>query len=229
MFFGSIETPQLWRASNADQENTMLLQANSECSHTVTLRGEHLTIAEVARVARDGAPVALAEDAETLRRIQAACEVVAEAVSSGKRIYGVNTGLGGMAAVSIPIEQIRELQMNLMWFLKAGAGPRLPKEDVRAAMVLRANSHLRGASGVRYELIRRFAIFLNAGVTPHVRAFGSIGASGDLVPLASIAGALIGLDRAFTVDFNGESMSAPAALARLGLPPLDLQPKEGLP
>jgi len=99
---------------------------------------------------------------------------------------------------------------------------------VRAALLIRANSHLHGASGVRLELIRRIETFLNAGVTPHVQEFGSIGASGDLVPLASITGALIGLDRCFTVDFNGEELDALTALERLGLPRLRLHPKEGL-
>jgi phenylalanine ammonia-lyase len=95
-------------------------------------------------------------------------------------------------------------------------------------MLIRANSHLHGASGIRLELIRRIETFLNAGVTPHVQEFGSIGASGDLVPLASITGALIGLDRCFTVDFNGEELDALTALERLGLPRLRLHPKEGL-
>jgi phenylalanine ammonia-lyase len=95
-------------------------------------------------------------------------------------------------------------------------------------MLLRANSLLRGASGVRLELIQRLITFLNARVTPHVQEFGSIGASGDLVPLASITGALIGLDTCFTVDFNGEELDALTALERLGLPRLHLRPKEGL-
>jgi phenylalanine ammonia-lyase len=148
-------------------------------------------------------------------------------VETGKFIYGVTTGFGGMANVLIAGEDAADLQNNLL-FLKAGAGRRLPKADVRAAMLLRANSHLRGASGVRLDLIRRIEIFLNAGVTPHVREFGSIGASGDLVPLASITGALIGVDPCFTVDFNGEEVDALTALERLGLPRLRLRPKEGL-
>ena len=115
-----------------------------------------------------------------------------------------------------------------MWFLKSGSGRRLPLADVRAAMLLRINSHLHGASGIRLELIQRMEKFLNAGVTPHVYEFGSIGASGDLVPLSYITGALVGLDPSYNVDFNGEQMDAPTALSKLGLEPLQLLPKEGL-
>ena len=104
----------------------------------------------------------------------------------------------------------------------------LPLADVRAAMLLRANSHIAGASGIRLELIKRMLIFLNAGVTPHVPEFGSIGASGDLTPLAYISGALVGLNSSYIVDFDGEEMDAPAALQKLGLEPLQLLPKEGL-
>ena len=103
----------------------------------------------------------------------------------------------------------RSCSSNLVWHLKAGAGRRLSRDEVRAAMLIRANSHLRGASGIGLELVRRLEVFLNADVTPHVREFGSIGASGDLVPLASITGALIGLDPSFRVDFAGEDDGRP--------------------
>jgi phenylalanine ammonia-lyase len=194
----------------------------------VTLRGESLTIAEVVRVARHGARVRLSDEADIVRRVAASCEYITNAVEAGTLIYGVSTGFGGMANTLISRDDAGELQHNLLWFLKAGAGRRLPNADVRAAMVLRANSLLRGVSGVRFELIKRFETFLNAGVTPHVHELGSIGASGDLVPLASIGGALIGLDPCFTVDFDGETVDALTALRRLGLPPLQLRPKEGL-
>jgi phenylalanine ammonia-lyase len=121
-----------------------------------------------------------------------------------------------------------ELQENLIWFMKSEAGKRLPRADVRAAMLIRANNHMIGISGLRLELVKRIETFLNANVTPHVREFGSIGASGDLTPLASIAGALIGLDECFTVDFDGEDVDSLTALRRLNLPRLNLLPKEGL-
>src|SRR5262249_10205127 len=135
---------------------------------------------------------------------------------------------GGMAHVMIPPAEASELQNNIPWILKTGAGKRLPIADVRAAMLLRANSHLHGASGLRLELIRRFTTFLNAKITPHVREFGSIGASGDLVPLGQITGALIGADASFQVDCDGVEMDCLSALERLGMVRIRLQPKEGL-
>ena len=133
-----------------------------------------------------------------------------------------------MAKVSIDQSDAAELQENLLWFLSAGCGPRLPRSAVRAAMLLRVNSHLRGLSGVRWELINRLVLFLNEGVTPHVTEYGSIGASGDLVPMAKIAGAICGLDASFTVDYKGGKLEASTALSRLGLKRLPLLPKEGL-
>jgi phenylalanine ammonia-lyase len=192
------------------------------------VRGAYLTIPDVVRVGRQGARVRLTTDADVLHRVAASYDYVTHAVATGQLLYGVTTRFGGMATGRMAPEDVVELQQNLVWFLKAGAGRRLPTADVRAAMLLRANSHLRGASGVRLELIRRLVIFLNAHVTPHVREFGSIGASGDLVPLASITGVLIGLDASCTVDFNGEHLDALMALERLGLAPLHLHPKEGL-
>jgi len=200
----------------------------SVADHMVVVCGQGLTIAEVIGVARSGTEVRLTDSAEVLSRVRASCDYMTDALDHGDLIYGVTSGFGGMANVLISREEATELQNNLVWFLRAGAGRRLPNPDVRAAMLIRANSHLHGASGIRLELIRRIATFLNAVVTPHVQEFGSIGASGDLVPLASITGALIGLDRCFTVDFKGEEIDALTALERLGLPRLRLYPKEGL-
>lgn len=187
-----------------------------------------MSVEDIVRVARHGAPVQLTTDSDTLERIEASHRYIVEATREGRAIYGVTTGFGGMAHTTISPEDAAELQQNLLWFQKSEAGRRLPAEDVRAAMVVRANTHLMGLSGLRPELIKRMVVFLNAGVTPHVREFGSIGASGDLTPLACITGALIGLDACFRVDFNGEPTDALTALERLGLPPLKLEPKEGL-
>jgi phenylalanine ammonia-lyase len=195
---------------------------------SVKLSGARLTIPDLVRVARHQAPVEIADDPDVIGRIDASCRFIGQALEAGECIYGVTTGFGGMSSVVIDPKDSVDLQHNLLCFLRTGAGPRLANSDVRAAMVLRANSHLRGVSGIHLELIRRLVMFLNANVTPHVREFGSIGASGDLVPLASIAGALIGLDPSFTVDFDGTEMDAQAALARLGLRSMHLLPKEGL-
>jgi len=190
--------------------------------------GHSLTIEQTARISYQHTPIQLTDNAETLRRVQASCDYITNALDQGLGIYGVTTGFGGAAKVQIDPEEIGDLQHNLLWFLKAGVGGYLPVADVRAAMVLRLNSLIRGDSAIRLELLQRFVTFLNHGVTPRVREHGSIGASGDLVPLASIAGALLGQDRSFLVDFNGETVDAISALERLQLAPITLRPKEGL-
>ena len=200
--------------------------ATQDC-YAIPICGRGLTVANIARVAQ-GARVALTGDEETLARIDDSSRFIQRAVEADTPIYGVTTCFGGMADRVISKDTAAELQRNLVWSHKAATGERLPVADVRAAMLLRANSLTTGISGVRLEIIRRLETFLNAGVTPHVREFGSIGASGDLVPLAYIAGCLTGLDRAYTVDFRGEETDCVSALGRLGLTPLDLLPKEGL-
>ena len=194
----------------------------------VIVRGEGLTIDDVVRVARFGVKARLTEEEQVLARVQASFDYIMQAVDAEKPIYGVTTGFGGMADVLISKEETTELQNNMVWFLKTGAGKRLPNEDVRAGMLLRANSLMQGISGVRLDLIRRIEVFLNAGVTPHVQELGSIGASGDLIPLAAITGALIGSDTCFKVDFNEEEIDALSALEQLGLSQIRLAPKEGL-
>lgn len=202
-----------------DRENT---------DKPIILNGRDLNIGDVVRVARKGVKIKLTDDPNVVQRVADAHDYIVRAAESGKIIYGVTTGFGGLANTLISPDDAVDLQENLIWFMKSDSGKTLPLADVRAAMVIRANTHLMGFSGLRFELIRRMEIFLNANVTPHVREFGSIGASGDLTPLACITGALIGLDRAFTVDFDGQEMDALSALDRLGLSPLKLRPKEGL-
>ena len=194
----------------------------------VVLSEKELKIDDVANVAQYGIQVRLTEEPNTWQRIYQSCDYISNAVNNAQPIYGVTSGFGGMANVVVSPQQATELQNNLVRYHKVGAGRALSPEDVRAAMLIRMKSHLYGASGIREELIRRMEIFLNAGVTPHVYELGSIGASGDLTPLSYITGALIGLNRDYKVDFNGEEMDAPAVLEKLGLSPLQLLPKEGL-
>lgn len=193
----------------------------------ITIRGDGLTIADIAAVAR-GATVRLTDDAAVLARVHASRQRIIDALAAGQQIYGVTTLYGGMADTLVPVGQLEELQRVSLWHHKVGAGPRLPVTDVRAAMLLRANSLMKGASGVRLELVERYVTFLNAGATPHAYQRGSIGASGDLSPLAYIGAAVIGLDRAWLVDLGGETLDCLTALRRLGLAPMTLQPKEGL-
>jgi phenylalanine ammonia-lyase len=193
----------------------------------ITISGEGLTIADIAAVAR-GAEVALSGDNAVLKRVHESRKRIVDAVEAGQAIYGVTTLYGGMADKVVPPEKLRDLQTISLWHHKVAAGPRLPEPDVRAAMLLRVNSLMKGVSGVRLELMERYVTFLNAGATPHVFQRGSIGASGDLSPLAYIAGAILGLSPDFLVDFKGETLDSHTVLRRLGLAPLPLEPKEGL-
>lgn len=194
----------------------------------VCVDGASLTLGQVARVAWGKAHVYCSEEPEIRARVKASCEAVQGFVRDARPIYGVTTGFGGMANIVIPKDRAEELQNNIPLAHKTGAGRLLPKADVRAAMLLRANSFMKGVSGVRDELIQRLVIFLNEHVTPEVYDLGSIGASGDLVPLAYIAGCITGLDASYSVDFAGRRMDSIAALQQLGLAPLRLAPKEGL-
>ncbi len=196
--------------------------------NTVVLGTRDLTIDDVARVAKKGHRVKISRDQRLHDRVRASQEYVMRLVNAGERIYGVTTGFGGMSNTPISSNNARNLQSTLLWFLKAGAGEPLPVADVRASMLLRANSLLCGVSGVRMELISRLEAFLNGGVAPRIRELGSIGASGDLVPLAAIAGSIVGLDDSFRVDVDGTEMGAVQALLLLGLEPDTLEPKEGL-
>ncbi|MBV8443600.1 MAG: aromatic amino acid lyase, partial [Hyphomicrobiales bacterium] len=193
----------------------------------IVISGEGLTIADIAAVGRGGT-VALTTDAGILERFRRSRDVIRRGVGEGQEIYGVTTLYGGMANARITRDQLVELQKISLWHHKSTTGPRLPEADVRAAMLLRANSLIKGASGVRLELVERLIAFLNAKAHPHVYQRGSIGASGDLVPLSYIAGAILGLDKAYLVEMGGATLDSHSALAKLGLAPLTLEPKEGL-
>lgn len=204
-----------------------LRQYESTVSNVV-LCGKDLTIDDVHKVSSRQTGVELTDDSSVVDRIYKSRDIVSRTLERGEALYGVNTPFGGMANVQIPSEDVESLQNNLPWPHKTGAGGRLRDTDVRAAMLLRANSLMQGASGVRLELIQRFVDCLNAGFIPHVYELGSIGASGDLVPLSYILGSVIGLDPAYTVSFQGEDLDSVTALRQAGLSPMSLAPKEGL-
>ncbi len=206
---------------------TELSSINAEAL-VVSIGDECLTLHDVALVANQFASVQLSDDARITDRIQRSCDYIEHAVRDGKPIYGVTSGFGGMANIAITSDEAIALQNNLVAYHKVGAGGRLRNADVRAAMLLRMKSHVMGVSGIRLELIQRMQTFLNNRVTPHVHEFGSIGASGDLTPLSYITGAIAGMNEAYQVDFDGDTVSAVTALTRLGLRPLRLRPKEGL-
>jgi len=179
----------------------------------IELDGSSLTLDRLARIARDAEPVQLS--AAAAARVRAARDVVDRHTASGVPVYGVNTGFGALAEVAIPPESLGELQLNLLRSHAAGVGDPLPVPVVRALMALRANVLAKGYSGIRLETLERLVAMLNARVHPRVPARGSVGASGDLAPLAHLALTLVG---------EGELMESD----RRPFPPLTLGPKEGL-
>ena len=160
---------------------------------SVELQGTPLTIPEVYEVANSRRSVSLTDSPTVLSRLQQAAEMVREAVDEGRQVYGVTTGFGGLANVVIPPDQAAASQNNLLAFLRCAAGPPIDRRHTRAAMLLRANMLLRGVSGVRPDIVQRLVQFLQRDAIPVVRELGSIGASGDLVPLAAIARAITGM------------------------------------
>ena len=190
----------------------------------VRLSGEDLKIEDVWAVAVDGAPAALADEArEKVVRARALVEQAAHGTT--EHTYGVNTGFGKFVSRSIPEELTAELQLRLLRSHAAGVGDAYPPEIVRAAMLLRANALAKGFSGARPETVELLVECLNRGVLPHVPSRGSVGASGDLAPLAHLALPLVGEGEAWV---DGKRMGGAAALAEVGLEPISLEAKEGL-
>jgi histidine ammonia-lyase len=189
----------------------------------LALTGEALRIADVERVARAGARVALSAGGR--ERLDRSRSALAAALASGEALYGVNTGFGSLAKVRIGAEDLREVQRNLILSHAAGVGDPLPDDVVRAMLLLLAASLTRGLSGVRPVLVERLLALLNGGITPVVPERGSVGASGDLAPLAHAALVLLGEGSARVGE---QTLSGAQALGRLGLEPLVLEAKEGL-
>jgi histidine ammonia-lyase len=187
----------------------------------VVLTGEDLILAEVWEVGVGGATAALADSARG--RMEAARELV-DGVQ-GEHTYGVNTGFGRFVSAHIPDELAEELQLRLLRSHACGVGEPYPPEVVRSAMLLRANALAKGFSGARVSTVELLIECLNRGVVPHVPARGSVGASGDLAPLAHLALPLVGEGEA-TVD--GERRPGGDALRAVGLEPIRLASKEGL-
>src|SRR5579872_6564616 len=189
----------------------------------VRLDGEHLTIDEVRAVAAGGSQVSLSPAA--IEKMQQSREPVERLAAGDEPIYGVNTGVGLLADVRIAREELDQLQVNVVRSHAAGVGPPLGREVVRAMMLIRANVLAKGFSGIRPLIAERLCDLLNRGVTPVIPEQGSVGASGDLAPLAHMALVLIGEGEA---DFEGQTISGGEALARSGLQQVQLHPKEGI-
>ena len=182
----------------------------------------HVSLAEL-RAIWAGAPVTLAASAWSA--LDAAADSIARIVASGRTVYGVNTGFGLLAQERIADDRLLELQRNLILSHSCGLGAALSPEVVRLAMVLKVIGLARGHSGVRRIIVERLLRLIDAEALPVIPSQGSVGASGDLAPLAHMSAALIGEGR---ISIGGEARPAAEALARLGLEPLVLGPKEGL-
>jgi histidine ammonia-lyase len=188
----------------------------------VVLDGEHLTLNEVVAIA-DGTPAQLAADA--VPRMERSRAAVEQFLARGEVVYGVTTGFGFFKDRVIPPDQVLALQRNLVRSHAAGVGPLLSEREVRAMLAVRANTLAKGYSGVRPLVVETLIAMLNGGVHPVVPSQGSLGASGDLAPLAHLALVVIGEGEAF---YRGERMRGGDALRRAGIAPLELQAKEGL-
>jgi histidine ammonia-lyase len=191
--------------------------------NAIQIDGEHLDFAQLYRVVFDGARVELAPQART--RMLASRAVIEQLIASDQAVYGVNTGFGKMASVRISREQIGELQVNLVRSHACGVGTALSEHETRAMLLLRANAVAKGFSGVRPVVAETLCAMLNSGVHPVIPSQGSVGASGDLAPLAHLAQVAIGEGEAI---LQGRTRSGGDAMRTAGIATLQLEAKEGL-
>jgi histidine ammonia-lyase len=189
----------------------------------IQLTGNELTFDQLHRIAVDHETVSLSPIAA--ERMRASRAVVDKLVASGKTAYGINTGFGKLASVRISSEQVRRLQVNLVRSHACGVGEPLSIPETRAMMLLRANALAKGLSGIRPGTVETLCAMLNAGVHPVIPSQGSVGASGDLAPLAHLAHVVIGEG---TAELGGEILSGAEALRRANIAPVTLEAKEGL-
>src|SRR5688572_18617523 len=190
------------------------------------LGDEALTLENIAQVARQGRAVKIGGRArERMQRSRRLIEDIASGGAGAPAVYGVNTGFGALAEVRISPGEIAALQRNLVRSHSAGVGAPLPTDAVRAMMLLRAAVLAEGFSGARVEICERLAAMLERRVHPIIPSRGSVGASGDLAPLAHLSLVLIGEGEA---ELQGDRLPGGEALARAGLAPIELLAKEGL-
>ena len=190
---------------------------------SVALSGNDLTFPQLYDVTLRGEQVQLT--ASAIERMKASRAVVDRLVASGATAYGINTGFGKLASVRISTEQVRQLQVNLVRSHACGVGVPLNEAETRAMMLLRANALAKGLSGVRPQVVETLCGMLNAKVHPVIPSQGSVGASGDLAPLAHLAQVVIGEGQA---TFRGEVLPGGEAMKRAGITPVALEAKEGL-
>ncbi len=190
---------------------------------TVLVDGHSLRVGDLVRVARENERVEL--HPEALGRIRACRAMLEKKIAAHEIMYGVNTGIGEFSEVVLTDDQVKDFQRYLIYNHSAGIGEPAPIEHVRAAMLLRANVHAHGNSGCRPEITQAFLDMLNHGITPEVCVKGSVGASGDLAPMAQIALCLLGEGR---VQYQGRWMPSREAFQQAGIPVPGLQARDGL-
>lgn len=188
----------------------------------IAIDGHSLTLEKAWSIAA-GAPICLHESVE--KEVEASEAVVQKLLHSGRPTYGVNTGFGYLARETIPSQQLRVLQRNILRSHASGYGPALALAETRLAMALRLNVLVRGHAGVRYVLCQQLLDLINAEIYPVIPEYGSVGASGDLAPLAHLALPLIGEGQ---VHYQGRTVTAMEALLDAGISPIELSAKEGL-
>jgi histidine ammonia-lyase/phenylalanine ammonia-lyase len=189
------------------------------------IAGRELTLDNIVAVARSAWNVQLSQEIELQRALHASVELKEELIARGDAIYGVTTGFGDSSDRQVSHDRVVGLQHALIDMMGCGTGPYAPEDEARATTLIRANCLARGHSGVRREVIERLLGLLNAGAAPAIREQGSVGASGDLVPLSYVAAALRGKRNVF---HRGKLRPARDLLAELGVEPLDLEAKEAL-
>jgi len=189
----------------------------------IKIDGSSLSIEDVVRVAREGVGAELAESAR--QPVERSRELVEQVLRAGKVVYGISTGVGELAHEVISADQAEAMQRNLLRSHAVGVGEPLGEDVVRAIMLLRANALAKGYSGVRAELITFLLEMINRDVLPMIPCRGSVGASGDLAPLAHLALVIMGEGECMR---GGARVAAEEALREAGLAPMTLQPKEGL-
>jgi histidine ammonia-lyase len=190
---------------------------------SIALTGNDLTFAQLYAVALQNEQVSISPDA--IARMRASRAVVDKLLAQGQTAYGINTGFGKLASVRISSEQVRQLQVNLVRSHACGVGTALSEPETRAMMLLRANALAKGLSGVRPAVVETLCAMLNASVHPVIPSQGSVGASGDLAPLAHLAQVVIGEGEAV---FRSEKLSGAEAMKRARIAPVALEAKEGL-
>ena len=190
---------------------------------SILIDGTHLTIDDVVRVARDGDELSLAPSA--WERIKTCRVFLEQRVAAGEIMYGVNTGIGELAEIALTADQTKEFQKYLIFNHAAGIGEPMPVDWVRGAMLSRINVHSRGYSACRPQITQTYVDMLNKGVTPVVCIKGSVGACGDLAPMAQIALSLMGEGESF---YKGERMPTKRALDLAGIPVPGLEVRDGL-